>query len=493
MPNYLMGIDIGGTMTKAAIFDLSGGEIAVVSQSTPLIVPQPGYNERDMLELWEITKECIRDSILKAGINPGEIAAVSCTGHGKGLYPWGKNGLPAAHAIASTDHRAKGLIERWAKDGTLAKAREKTLQNAIDCQPVALLAWMKENQPEAYSNIQWVFEAKDYIRFRLTGEAGAEYTDYSGTSLMNLRTKSFDRELLELFGIGEIYDALPPLKTSCELCGGITKEVSVETGLALHTPVSGGMFDIDACAVAMDVMEESKLCTITGTWSINEYPAKLPVSPDGTTLNSIFALPDYYLIEESSPTSAGNLDWFTDNFLNKKKGKETYREIDRLVENAPVTSLLFFPFLYGSNQKNWDSAAFIGMNNAHTKADLLRAIFEGVAFSHKTHIDRLLTLRKPPETIRIAGGVVHSEVWTQIFADVLGIPLEVVATKELGAMGCAISGAICAGLFPDYPSALKQMVNIQKKVLPDAEMHQIYCEKYERYQKIAKVLGEISC
>ncbi|MDD6237380.1 MAG: carbohydrate kinase [Clostridiales bacterium] len=498
MAKYFMGIDNGGTMTKAAVFDHKGNEVAVASVETPTISPQENFQERDMMLLWEATKTAIRNALKKAAIDPADIKAVGCTGHGKGIYLWGQDGKPAYHAIASTDHRGTPFIEAWRKDGTLQKAKEKTLQNAIDCQPVAILAWFRENKPEVLRNTKWIFEAKDYIRFMLTGEAYAEMTDYSGTSLMNLKTKCFDRELMSLFHLEDLFDCLPPLKNSYDNCGYITAEVAEQTGLAEGTPVCGGMFDIDACAIAMDVSREEQLCVITGTWSINEYISKTPISPESTTLNSLFCLPDYYLIEESSPTSAGNLEWVVDTLLDKEKaeakaaGKSIYQYVDELVAQIPPESshVLFLPFLYGTNS-DYQSGAFLGLSNSNNKGELFRAVFEGVAFSHMTHIEKLLQLREQPKAIRIAGGVTNSKVWLQIFADVIGIPLEVVSTKELGTLGCAMAGAVSAGEYADYSAAAKDMVRLSGIIEPDYTLHKIYMEKYEQYKRVLTALKEI--
>ena len=148
MGQYLLGIDNGGTMTKAAIFDLFGHEKAVASEKTPVIHPKEGYAERDMLSLWESNTNVIKAAIHKAGIDSKEIVAIGCTGHGKGLYLWGKDNKPADHAIASTDSRATGLIQKWKETGIaeLASIKKKTLQYPIACQPVALLAWAKGKQ-----------------------------------------------------------------------------------------------------------------------------------------------------------------------------------------------------------------------------------------------------------------------------------------------------------------------------------------------------------
>jgi L-xylulokinase len=492
MDKYLLGIDNGGTMTKCAIFDLQGNEIAVASEKTPLIIPHDGYAERDMNDLWAANVRVIREALQKADITSDEIVGIGCTGHGKGLYLWGRDNKPAYNAIASTDSRASSYIAKWKESGVAEKAKKKTLQYPLACQPVALLAWLKEHKSEVYNNIQWVFEAKDFTRFMLTGEAFAEITDYSGTSLMNLITSSFDEELLELFDLKEVYNKMPPLRYSYETCGKVTSKAAKLTGLAEGTPVSGGMFDIDACAIAMDVTDEQQLCVITGTWSINEYISRIPVSKSPTTLNSLFCLPGYYLIEESSATSAGNLDWFVDTFMTeeialaKQKGKSVYKQVDDIVANldAESSDIIFLPFLYGTNSPNYNSAIFDGLNNSHDKRHLLRAIFEGVVFSHYDHLQKLLLAREAPKTIRLAGGAANSKVWVQMFADVFNIPIEVVKVKELGTLGCAMSGAVAAGYFADYKDAAAQMVKIENAVYPNEQQHEIYMKKYDKYKRL---------
>ncbi len=182
-----------------------------------------------------------------------------------------------------------------------------------------------------------MFACKDYVRFRLTGEAYAERTDYSGCNLVNLHTGEYDPELLKLFGLSEILDKLPPLKYSTDICGGITEEAAKKTGLKAGTPVAGGAFDIDACALAVGITDEERVCMIAGTWSINEYIRKTPVTDGSVMMNSFFCLPDYYLVEECSPTSAGNNEWFMKNLLPelreecKKTGKNIYEQMNEWV------------------------------------------------------------------------------------------------------------------------------------------------------------------
>ncbi|MBQ2158591.1 MAG: carbohydrate kinase, partial [Oscillospiraceae bacterium] len=313
--HYFIGLDNGGTATKAALFDRSGKEIGKAVVATASITPKPGFVERDMEEMWEANCSVISRVLSETGVDAKDVAGIGIAGHGKGLYLWGKDGKPARNGIISTDNRAWAYPKRWAENGTEDKVFARTAQHILACQPVSLLAWLRDNEPESYRNIRWVFECKDYVRFRLTGEARAEITDCSGANLMNLHTRDYDGELLKLFGLEEIAEALPPLCRATEICGHVTEEAAERCGLLPGTPVVGGMFDINACALAAGVTDPNRLCMIAGTWSINEYVRREPVTDGSVLMNSLFCLPEYYLIEESSPTSAGNNEWFVRELL----------------------------------------------------------------------------------------------------------------------------------------------------------------------------------
>ena len=305
---YLMGIDNGGTFSKAGIFDEEGNQIAVASVPTVTITPKPGYTERDLNDLWDVNAQAIRNAIEKSKVAPSDIVGVSFSGHGKGLYMVAEDGSPAYNGILSQDARAWEYVKNWAADGTKEKVYQKTFQDILACQPVAILAWFRDHEPEVLEKTKYIFAVKDYIRFKLTGVANAEYTDFSGANLVNLTTHQYDRELMGYFGLDMIYDKLPPLKVSSDVCGYITKEASEKTGLAEGTPVAAGMFDVNACGIASGLSDEEQMCMVAATWSINEFIRKTPVTNGTVALNSMFCMLGYYLVEEISPTSAGNME-----------------------------------------------------------------------------------------------------------------------------------------------------------------------------------------
>lgn len=489
---YLVGIDNGGTFSKAGIFDENGKQISVASVPTVTITPKSGYTERDMNELWNVNIKAVRMAIEKSGITPADIAGISFSGHGKGLYMVGETGEPIYHGILSTDARAWEYVERWKQDGTAQSVYEKSIQEILTCQPVSILAWMKDNEPKVLQKVKYIFAVKDYIRFKMTGEAYAEYTDFSGSNLINLHTGSYDKDLLVLFGLEALFDKLPPLKYSAEICGHVTKAVSESTLLPEGCPVAAGMFDINACGISSGLLHEEDMCMVAGTWSINEYIKSTPVDNGTVSLNSMFCIPGYFLIEESSPTSAGNMEWFIRNLMNYENeaedaaGRSIYAITNEWAASIEPeeSNLIFLPFLNGSNEEALAKGTFVGLTAFHSKKHMLRAVYEGIVFSHLTHVKKLLANREKPKSIRLSGGAANSKVWVQIFADVLQIPIDTIEDKELGAQGAAMAAGIGVGIYKDYEDAIGRTMRITDSVMPRLKYKEIYEEKYAVYRAV---------
>jgi len=489
---YLLGIDNGGTFSKAAIFDENGTQISVASVPTVTLTPKPGYTERDMDELWRVNAEAIRGAIQKSGIAAEDIAGVSFSGHGKGLYLVDKDGKPACNGILSTDARAWAYIQKWYEDGTNKEVYKRTFQEILIMQPVALLAWIRDNQPDVLEKAKYIFSVNDYIRYMLTGEAYGEYTNFSGGNLVNLTTRDYDPELMKLFGLEMCMDKLPPLRYSADVCGHITKEASELTGLPEGIPAAAGMFDVDACGIASGLSSPEEMCMIAGTWSINEFIAQHPITNGTVALNSMFCIPGYFLVEESSPTSAGNMEWFIRNLMSyekdeaKTKGGSVYDITNEWVSSIEPQdcNVIFLPFLNGSNENPLAKGTFVGLTAYHGKKHMLRAVYEGIVFCHATHVKKLLANREPPKSIRLSGGAANSDVWVQIFADVLQIPIDVTADKELGCLGACIAAGIAADIFPDYQTAIDKTVQITKTIYPRPDYKKVYEEKYKTYRAV---------
>jgi L-xylulokinase len=501
MPKYFMGIDNGVTVTKAAIYDLEGREIGVYSSKTTTFKPQPGFFERNLHEVWEANVQAISTVMKTTGITADDILAVAVTGHGNGIYLVDAQGAPIYHGILSTDSRTKDYTNKWLADGTFERVLPKTMQALWPGQPNALLAWLKDHEPDVFKKIRWVFMCKDYIRYCLTGEAYAEITDMSGTSLLNVRDVAYDRELLQAFGIEDCAELLPPLKYSAEICGYVTKAAAAKTGLKEGTPVAGGLFDIDACAIATGITSEDKLCLVAGSWCNNQYISKTPVVSKALFMTSIYCMPGYWLVLEGSATSASNLEWFVTEFFGEERkqseaqGSSVYDLCNKLVASTSPedAQVIFIPFLYGTNAGADVNAkaCFLGLTGWHTRAHVLRAVYEGIVFSHKSHIEKLLPFREMPKAARIAGGAARSPVWLQIFADVLQIPIEVTTGTELGTLGAAICAGVATQQFESFERAAEKMVQVSQTYTPDPEKKALYEKKYATYRKTIETLNPV--
>ena len=326
----------------------------------------------------------------------------------------------------------------------------------------------------------------------------------SGISGMDLSTREYSDEVLEELGIREYKHLLAPIKKSCDICGYVTEKAAAETGLKPGTPVAGGMFDISACAIANGVTDPSKLCVIAGTWSINEFLSSKPIISKDLFMTCIYCMDDYYLTMEGSMTSASNLEWMVKNFLHEEKvqmegqGKSVYDAVNAMVASVEPedSSIIFLPFLFGTNINANAKACFLGVSSWHEKKHILRAIYEGVVFSHMAHIEKLFSFGCRPETVRIAGGVAKSEVWVQMFADVLQLPVEVSGIAELGTLGVAMGAGVAVGVFPSLKEAAEAFTRIAFTCQPRTDKKNIYAQKYALYKKIIgsldKIWGEFS-
>ncbi len=308
-------------------------------------------------------------------------------------------------ALTAAACRTMKLLEN---EGYYEKIHPLNMQVLWPALSFVVMRWLKENEPESYYKTKYFLTAHDYIRFKLTGELRSEISIISGTGLINTKEQRIDRELLKLGGIEEVADMIPPLVGSFDEAGTITKEVAEQLGLRVGVPVFGGCYDIDAASLATGSIDETRICIIVGTWANNQYIGKTPVVAKEFFSTTIFSRPGYWLMLEGSPTSASNLEWFIGEFLAEEKkqakaaGQSVYDLCNQAVhEVKPKESdLVYLPFLYGSNVNPLAQASFIGLQGWHGRQHVIRAIYEGICFSHRYHIEKLLKYLAPPEAAR---------------------------------------------------------------------------------------------
>jgi len=496
MQQYVIGLDTGNTMTKAALFDLCGKEIAVCTEPVSTLYPHPGHAERDMQELWLRSGKAIQTVIKKSAIHPSQVAAIGCSGHGNGVYLLDEQRNPLK-AIQSLDSRATELVEHWREQGRWQQIYDYNLQGIWPAQTGMLLAWLKRYDNHIYNQIGSVFFCKDYLNYCLTGQLGTDYSDLSGAGLMQISTREINARLLELYDLAELQDLIPEVFDSTEIVGKVTESAAQATGLQQGTPVIAGMFDVVAAALGSAVEESGQGSLIAGTWSINQVIVDQPVVDPKVFMNCIFDKHRYLLIE-SSATSATNLEWFVREFCQSEQQQATQLGCsvfelcnEKVVAIEPsADSPFYLPFLHGCNDYVSARAGFYGVAGWHSKEHLLYAVYEGVVFAHLNHVNKLRSAGAPFGSAVLAGGGAKSEVWSQMFADVLNVPISTSTGREIGAKGVAIGAAVGVGIFSDIISAMGSMCSIDKEYQPNSTLTALYQMRYQHYQRLAKVMAE---
>lgn len=484
----LLGLDAGNTVIKAVLFDRRGRQLAMHAVDGRSRTPRPGHAERNLDELWTNACEAIRSCIARAAIDPARIAAVGCAGHGNGLYLLDAADRPLL-GIQSIDTRAAATARSLAAAAGEA-LHGLCLQKPWPSQTPTLLAWVKQHAPETYRGARTLMLCKDFINFRLTGERVSDLSDMSGAGLLRMPDCAYDGRLLGLYGLEEAAALLPRLVDPAEVAGLVTARAAAETGLAEGTPVSGGFFDVVASAMGAGVTGPGQGSIIIGTWSINQVFSETPVVDPDVFMVAGFG-PRRFVNIESSATSAANLEWYVRELLEwHGHHHDPFDYCNERVGSVAASpdEPFFLPFLYGSGRNPAARAAFCGVAGWHGEAHLLRALFEGVMFEHRRHIEVLTKAGVTFDRAVVSGGGSRSPHWPRLFADGLQVPVTVAQAKETGALGAAIGAGVAAGLFADYESGVAAMTRQGSTLAPDPAARGHYDRRYRIHRRLADTM-----
>lgn len=496
MSRYLLGIDSGLTVTKAVLFEPGGRAVASAGIRVPQHVPEPRFIERDIDELWAATGAAVRGALERAGATGGDVIAIGVTAHGDGVYLLEADGRPARRGIVSLDSRAHQTVERWNASPVPERALRTTGQVPHVSSPAALLAWVAENEPDVFERTRWALACKDVIKLRLTGEVSADPTEAS-TAFTDVRTQLYSDEAFEIYDLAAAREMVAPVVGSTEVAGAVTPEAAEVTGLRAGTPVVSGLHDVDASAIGTGVIRPGQLSVVAGTYSINETIADHPVTDERWFARN-FVREGQWMHMAISPASATNLEWYVQRLAPEqtaaaqRDGRDPFAmvtsEVEAVLHDPP--SVVFLPFLYGSPAGPGPSGSFLGLRGWHTRGHVLRAILEGVAFNHRWHIDDLRS-SFPVDEARLTGGAARSAIWSQIFADVLGLEIIITDADEAGALGAALCAGAGAGLYASLEEGSRLAVHDVAGFTPVAENAARLEEAYQTFRSATDALGDV--
>ncbi|WP_161598936.1 FGGY-family carbohydrate kinase [Aidingimonas lacisalsi] len=484
--SYLLGIDSGSTVTKAAIFDEEGNTLSLGRSQIVPRHPHPHWVERDMTETWSAAAQAIHRAVSHADISSAQISAIGITAHGDGLYPLGRDRQPLGPAIMSLDSRARDVVAAWRSRGLAQDALSLTGQFPFPYAPTALLGWMQREQPERLSRIGVILACKDWLRYCLTGELAADFTE-SSTGFTDVSTQRYSRDCLRMFDLESLSEALPEMRLPTDVAGRVTPSAAEATGLKAGTPVVTGLHDVTASAVGLGHIANGDLTITSGTFSINEVFSDHP-RPDHRWATRNGLEPGQWLSMAISPASSSNVEWFLQQCCTLES-QDSVQRLEHLENDLNAafkdnSRIVYHPFLFGSPYEEPASAAFFGIQGWHTRAHLVRAILEGVVFNHRVHVDALAE-RFAINGCRVTGGGAHTPRMAQLFADTLNRRIQVTGTQEAAALGAALCAGVGVGVYGSLREATThcQPVSTYRPLPQNRDAKEI---AFTRYQQLVE-------
>lgn len=493
----LLGIDSGGTMTKVALFDDVGNEIACEHSPNRIQFPHAGWTERDPDGMWRAACEGIRTLLERTGTSPGDIAAVTAVGYGAGLYFVDDDGRVVRPGIGSTDTRSSETIALWEQTG-LKSELESAIQQAVWAgQSLPILGWFGQHHPDVLKRTRHLLLCKDFLRLRLCGDISTDPTDAGCAGFADVSKGCYAKDAFIAAGLEDCIEKLPEIGASTDIAGYVTAEAAAQTGLLEGTPVCRGVYDVVACSLASGLTRADELGVVAGTFSINSRLHTIPCLDPLPTLQVAYPLEGKYLATMAGATSASNLEWVCSTLLAaeadvaRRNGRSIYEVCSDLVESAidRDCGILFFPYVFGG--PSGAPAGLLGVQAGSQLPDVLRAVFEGIVFAHCQDIGYLLG-EAGTDGIRralLSGGPSKSPVWSQIFCDALNMPLVVANGSEFGAKGGAMCASVAVGLQPDLTSAISAMTRVSRTHTPDPDRVDVLKARYRRYREVGERLA----
>lgn len=494
----LLGIDIGTSGAKAVIIDVEGNSVASATCEYPMYTPRPLWCEQDPLDWWSATVLAIRKALDKIGVAAGQIEGVGLTGQMHGLVlldKWGKSLRPC---IMWNDQRTGAQC----KAITASIGNERLLE--LIANPVLpgftapKIIWVRDNEPEVYSQIANLLLPKDYVRYRLTGEIATEVSDASGTALLNVRGRNWSVEMLSALDIPARW--MPLCLESQEVSGRISAEAAAQTGLIAGTPVVGGGGDQAAQAVGSGILRKGTLSVTLGTSGVVfAATEQFLLEPHGRLHAFCHAIPNRWHLMGVMLSAAGSLRWYRDVIGQQEvaqansSGIDAYDILTAQAEGVPAGSegLIFLPYLSGERTPYPDPdarGAYIGLTLRHDKRHLVRAVLEGVAYGLRDSLELMRAIGVEINQVRTSGGGARSHLWRQIIADVFDSEIVLTNVTEGAAFGSALLAGVGAGVYRSIDEACAATVRITDTVEPGPNKS-IYTDHYSIYNSLYPTLA----
>ncbi len=486
---FVLGIDVSTTATKAVLVDEHGAVVAVGVGEYGVQTPHPGWSEQDPHLWWAAATRAIPDCLGIAGVGGTSVRAVGLTGQMHGSVLLDRTGAVVRPALLWNDQRTTAECEQIRQRVGAQRLVRLTGNDALTGFTAPKLLWVRDHEPDAWSRVARVLLPKDYLRYRLTGDFATDLADASGTLLLDVPARAWSTDVMADLDLNPAL--VPALFEGPEVTGVVSAAAAEATGLAAGTPVVAGGGDQAANAVGVGAVTPQVGALSIGTSGVVFVPTSEPlVEPRGRVHAFCHAVPATWHVMGVMLSAAGSLRWYRDALAPGTEFSDLVAEAAGVAAGAD--GLRFLPYLTGERTPHADPdarGAFVGLTVRHTRAHLTRAVLEGVAFGLRDGLElmRAAGVAVPAE-FRASGGGTKSDLWRQITADVLGVPLVTVGTAEGAAFGAAVLAAVGAGWFASPEQAAASLVRADEATRPGSP--EDYEAAYTSFRRLYPALSD---
>ena len=481
MQALLLGVDVGTTATKAVLVDQSGHVVSQGRAEYPTHHLQAGWVEQDPEDWWRSFCEAVSQA--RAAIGPCKISGVLISSQAPTLICVDENGIPLRNALIWMDRRAQSQADKIAKE--FPDISQKTGNRADPYYVAAKIKWLIENEAHNYQKSKYFLQIPGYLNFKLTGKFTLDSAHASLLQLRSADNRSWATDVMKFVGVTG--DKFPEIGLSSQLCGEVG--VNNQSGIEAGTPVFFGTVDGCSAAVETGVIDSGVVAEMTGTSTVLIMPTTENIFND-VFVSIDHAIADRQLRLGAMVASGASVAWLAGSILKEQSSIE---ELTQEAKSVPAGSegLIFLPYMMGERSPIWNTNArgvFFGLSLSTTPAMMFRAVLEGTAFALAHNVELARKSGIEIDEIRSIGGGSKSDLWNQIKADVLGIPIAILKDSSGAAVGDAYLAGLGTGQIGDLREIIKANIKIDNRYSPDAKKNSYYQERYQRFRGLYESL-----
>jgi xylulokinase len=486
---YWLGLDTGTGGTRAFLIDRAGKEVAAVTAPHEEIrMERPLWAEQRPEDWSDAAILAIRGVLTEARVNGRDIRGIGLSGQMHGLVALDRAGAVIRPSLIWCDQRSQPQVDFINRKIGAEKVLEYTANPVLTGFTLPKLLWLRDREPRHFERVRKVLLPKDYVRFRLTGEYATDVSDASGTGLFDVVRRRWSCEMADALGLDR--EILPRAYESADVTGVISRQAADATGLAAGTPVVGGGGDQAAGAVGNGIVEAGVVsCTLGTSGVVFAHTDRPEYDPLGRVHTFCHAVKGKWHVMGVTQGAGLSLEWLR----NQLAPGEPYDALTAEAATAQAGSqgLFWLPYLMGERTPHLDAQArggWIGLTAKHTRADLIRAVIEGVSWSQKDCLEIIEGLGVPVSKVRASGGGARSPFWRQILADVFAKRVASLASQEGSAYGAALLAMVGTGEFSSVPEACRATIAETESLEPRSAESKTYAAGYEIWRSLYPAL-----